>query len=77
MAQEYIPKAIPSVIKATSRASIKVRDSYYTVEYCEERVIPDYDEVNIDKERQALWDAVNREVDNQIDEIAEAVNAQH
>lgn len=70
---EYESKAIISTIKATSRASVKIGDSYYTMEYCEERVIPDMDDVDIATERQLLWDTVNREVDNQISDIVQAV----
>ena len=43
------------------------------MEYCEERVIPDMDDVDIATERQILWDTVNREVDNQISDIVQAV----
>lgn len=54
-------------IKASSRASVKVGDSYYTVEYCEERSLDESD----DKElaRTALWNTVNTECDNQIEDI--------
>lgn len=65
----YELKAITKTIKATSRASVKVRESYYTVEYSEERIIPDIEGVNIEKERQFLWDEVNAECDNQIEDI--------
>lgn len=54
-------------IRATSRASVKVGDSFYTVEYCEERSIGP-DDV-IDKERSDLWDTCNGEVDSQIEDI--------
>ena len=70
---EYIPKAKPTVIKFSSRGSIKIthdqKDQYFTVEYGEERQIDNFDEVNIDKERQTLIDDCNRQVDNQIEEI--------
>lgn len=69
----YESKAIISTIKATSRASVKIGDSYYTMEYCEERVIPDIDDVDIATERQILWDTVNAEVDNQINDIMQAI----
>ena len=46
----YESKAQIKTIKATSRASVKVRDSYYTVEYCEERIIPDVEGVDINAE---------------------------
>ena len=64
---EYESKAIINKISATSRASLKIKDSYFTVEYSEERIIPDIDGVDIIKERNLLWDAVNNECDTQID----------
>ncbi len=71
--EEYIPKTKPTVIKFSSRASIKLtvqgKEHYYTIEYGEERQIDNFDEINIDKERQALIDDCNKQVDNQIEEI--------
>lgn len=58
-----------TTIKATSRASVKIRDNYFTVEYSEERIIPDIEGVDIEEERAELWDTVNTECDNQILEI--------
>lgn len=54
-------------IRATSRASVKVGDSFYTVEYCEERSI-DPDDI-VEEERTKLWDTCNGEVDSQIEDI--------
>lgn len=65
----YEIKAITRTIKATSRASVKVGDSYYTVEYAEERIIPDIEGVEIQKEKQFLWEDVNAECDGQIEDI--------
>ena len=82
----YKIEAITSTIRATSRASVKIGDSYYTVEYSEERVIPQIEnieavnivgeyhtetlgDIDIEKERQNLWDTVNSEVDGQIEDI--------
>lgn len=42
-------------------------DSFYTVEYCEERSIDPED--NIEEERKKLWDTCNSETDNQIEDI--------
>lgn len=71
----YISKAVPKVIKFSSRASIKItnngQDHYYTVEYGEERQIDDFNKVDIDKERQLLIDDCNNQVDNQVKEIVE------
>ena len=55
-----------TIIRATSRISTKVRDTYYTFEYCEERQIEDGDDVA--NEREKLWEVCNAEVDNQVTE---------
>lgn len=54
-------------IRATSRASIKVNDSFYTVEYCEEHSL-DPDDI-VEDEREKLWNICNTEVDSQIEDI--------
>lgn len=69
MENEYEVKGITTSIKFTSRASVKIHDNYYTVEACEERIIPDLEDVDIEEERKALWDAVNDEADEQIEQI--------
>lgn len=66
---EYQSKAITTNIRFTSRASVKVGDSFYTVECTEERAIPDLECINIEAEREFLWDTVNGEVDGQIEDI--------
>lgn len=60
-------KGVTTSIRITSRASVKVRESFYTIEYCEERSIPE--NADIVEERQALWDACNGEVDRQLEDI--------
>lgn len=67
--ENYTSKAKTTLIRATSRQSVKIHDQFYTIEFCEERTIPDMDDVNLVKERQLLWDDVNSECDNQITEI--------
>lgn len=66
---DYEVKGIPTKITATSRVAIKIKDNYYTVECSEERAIPDVDGVDIERERQALFDSVNATVDGQIEDI--------
>ena len=66
---KYESKAITTQIRATSRASVKVRDNFYTVEYTEERTIPQIDGIDLSTEREILWNCVNDEVDNQIQDI--------
>ena len=72
----YSQQAITASIKFTSRASVAIKTktgntNYYTVEACEERLIPAIEGVDIAKERQLLWDAVNNECDLQIQEIVD------
>ena len=71
--ENYETKAVTSKISATNRASIKIRDSYFTVEFSEERVIPDNADVDLQKEKDALWESVTAEVDNQIESIIASV----
>ena len=65
----YEVKGVTTKITATSRVAIKLKDNYYTVECSEERSIPDVEGVDIEKERQALFDDVNSTVDMQIEDI--------
>ena len=63
----YESRAKITSIRATSRASIKIHDNFFTVEFCEERMIPDIKGIDMEEERALLWDTVNDECDNQID----------
>lgn len=58
---------VTTAIRITSRASIKVKDSFYTIEYCEERSIPEG--ADLEEERAELWGVCNSEVDNQLEDI--------
>ena len=54
-------------IRATSRLSTKVGETFYTFEYTEERLVEDGD--NIEDERAELWETCNTEVDTQLEEV--------
>lgn len=69
----YEQKAITTTIRATSRASVKIRDNFYTLEYCEERTIPDVEGVDLEAEKRLLWNDVNGECDRQIEDTYNAV----
>ena len=75
MNNEYESCAVITRITATSRASVKIGDRYFTVEYAEERAIPNTEGVDIELERKALWDAVNNECDSQIEDIYKTFNS--
>lgn len=66
---EYVSKCKTKTISATSRASIKVGDSFYTLEFTEERTVPQTSGVDLVKEKDALWDEVNSQVDKQIEDV--------
>lgn len=56
-------------IKVTSRASVKIGDSYYTFEACIEKQCPEeYTDEEYKDAKKALWSEANAEVDNQIEE---------
>lgn len=67
---EYIQQAKTVKISATSKATIQVNGAYYSFSYSEERELPeDQSRVNLEKEREYLWEDLNSEVDNQIEEV--------
>lgn len=66
---EYLSKCKTKTISATSRASIKVGDSFYTLEFTEERTVPQTSNVDLIKEKDLLWDEVNSQVDKQIEDV--------
>ena len=66
-------------IKLSSRASVKIGDSFFTFEACEEKqrareIADTITDEELAKERAKLWDLLNAEVDNQIAEIKSFVN---
>ena len=59
-------------ITASSKMSIQIQSNFYTMEYSETRSIDAKD--NLEVERQKLWDAVNTEVDEQVQDVLEMWN---
>ena len=57
------------IIKVSSRASVQIKNNFYTVEYGEERAVSDATDSELEAERERLWTLCNSEVDNQIREI--------
>lgn len=69
---DYKVQGVPTTISAVSRVSVKVKETFYTLEYSEERILPPPEQgCDIVKERKALWDAVNTEVDKQVKDVYE------
>lgn len=65
----YEVKGKTTKITATSRCAIKIKDNFYTQELIEERVLPENEEVDLDKEYEALFNSINDEIDRQMQDI--------
>ena len=65
----YESKAIITTIRANSKVTLKLRDNFFSVEYSEERAIPDVEGVDMEAERRCLFEDVNAIVDEQAEEI--------
>lgn len=70
---EYFSQAVPTLIRATSRVSVKLNESFYTFEFQEERAFPidlvEEGQINFEKEKEMLWDEVHSQVDKQVSDI--------
>lgn len=70
---EYYSQGLPTMIRATSRVSVKLNDSFYTFEYSEERAFPIElvlgNEINFEREKELLWEDAHAQVDKQISDI--------
>lgn len=67
---DYIQQAKTVKISATSKATVQVKNNYYSFAYSEERELPEDDSrVNLEKEKELLWETLNNEVDKQIEQI--------
>ena len=65
----YVQQAKTVKISATSKATVQIKGMYYSFSYSEERELPEDDSrVNLEKERELLWETLNDEVDKQIEE---------
>ena len=69
--QEYQIQGKVKSISAMCRQSVSIRGNYYTFEYKEERELPITNNIDLVKEKDALWYSVNSEVDNQINNLIE------
>lgn len=66
------PDAVPvqgvtTVIRADSGLTREINGTYYKFNFSEERVVPEG--AYMEAEKAALWDAVNAEVDRQLDAV--------
>lgn len=56
-------------LKVSSRASVKIGDSFYTFESTIEKTVPDdYTEEEYLDVKRKMWDEANADVDNQIND---------
>ena len=72
---DYVQQAKTVKIAATSKATVQIKNNYYSFSYSEERELPeDQLRVNLEKEKELLWDSLNTEVDKQIEQIVKMYN---
>lgn len=67
--EKYVSKAYPIEFGASSRASVKIKNNFYTFEASMKKQFPndlDMSTVNMEEEWNSIWDELNGEVDNQI-----------
>ena len=69
---QYVTHTAPTVISATSRCAVKIRDNYYTIDAHEERTITEQEGLDLKAEWKMLFDELNSVVDNQIEEILDS-----
>lgn len=70
---EYQSQAVPTIIRANSRISVKLQETFYTFEFMEERQFPidlvDEGKIDFEKEKEMLWDEVHAQVDKQVQDV--------
>ena len=73
--KEYESQAVTTSIQAHSRISVKLNDTFYTFEFVEQREFPvdlmDESKIDLNKERELLWDEVHAPVDKQVQDVAD------
>ena len=73
--KDYESQAVTTSIEAHSRISVKLNDTFYTFEFIERREFPvdliDENQIDLNKERELLWDEVHAQVDKQVQDVVE------
>ena len=73
--KDYESQAVTTSIQAHSRISVKLNDTFYTFEFVEQREFPvdlmDENKIDLNKERELLWDEVHAQVDKQVQDVVE------
>ena len=73
--KDYESQAVTTSIQAHSRISVKLTDTFYTFEFVEHREFPvdliDENKIDLNKERELLWDNVHAQVDKQVQDVGE------
>lgn len=73
--KDYESQAVTTSIQAHSRISVKLNDTFYTFEFAEHREFPvdliDENKIDLNKERELLWDNVHAQVDKQVQDVVE------
>jgi hypothetical protein len=68
----YQSKGKTTSIKATSRISAKINETFYTFEFTEEVAFTRPAAPDMEAEREQLWNKVHAEVDKQLEDVIAA-----
>lgn len=60
-------------IQQTMRMSVKIRDNFYTVEYQEERAVPNSPNIDLEQEKSRLYESCRDNIYAQVQEIIDGL----
>jgi hypothetical protein len=69
--KQIIDRGIITKIQATSRCSVKLKETFYTFEFVQELTFDPTKKYNFEIEKEELWETVHAEVDKQVREVME------
>ena len=62
-----------TMIRATERMAVKIRDNYYTLELTEERSIPNNPNIDLEEEKSRLFESVKTSLYKEVEELVDGL----
>ena len=72
--QPLVNTARVTKITQTMRMAVKIRDNFYTVEYQEERALPNLPSIDLEQEKSILFDSCRDNIYKQVQEIVDGLS---
>lgn len=67
-------EAKTTLVQATSKVSVKIKDVFYTFEAMEQIDVEGLPDTKVEQEKEMLWNRVHNEVDKQVRQVVEGGN---